>query len=195
MATVTYHAHLEGRTAAISFDGQILNPGPNDLEPEAAERLRRHPDLGGYVARGVIEFGALPTFPTVRFYRVVRAVTHNHQAHQPGTTLALTEPEAALLLTAGFVEHAQQPLAPPSPLSTLGEGEPEPEEAPAKNDTVSFLDLNQATLAELVALPRIGEATARKLIAARPLANLRDAQFVAGMSDVRWAEVAPLVTV
>jgi DNA uptake protein ComE-like DNA-binding protein len=61
---------------------------------------------------------------------------------------------------------------------------------------VSFLvDLNSAPLADLVALPRIGEATAAKLIAARPLASLEDARKVAGMSDGRWAEVTPLVQV
>jgi hypothetical protein len=116
--------------------------------------------------------------------------------------VALGEEDAAALLAVGYVEA--EPPSPPSPLSQEGEGVPEPEIPPAplgkggeaKNDTVSFLvDLNSATLEELTALPRIGEVTAAKLIAARPLANLKDAQHVAGMSDTRWAEVAPLVQV
>jgi DNA uptake protein ComE-like DNA-binding protein len=132
----------------------------------------------------------------LRFYRALTTLSDGSRDYQPGQTLALSDEDAAALLALGYVENAQEPLepSPPSPLSPLGEGEPEPSQS--KNDTVSFLvDLNSATLAELVALPRIGEVTANKLIAARPLSSLQDAQFVAGMSNARWAEVAPLVEV
>ena len=57
-----------------------------------------------------------------------------------------------------------------------------------------LVELNSATEAELVALPGIGPATAKKIIAGRPYAAVSDLSK-AGVSAATIAKVTPLVTV
>jgi competence protein ComEA len=62
--------------------------------------------------------------------------------------------------------------------------------APATN----LVDLNTATAAELDALPGIGPATARKIVAGRPYKSVEDLSK-AGISAAEIAKISPLVTV
>ena len=58
-----------------------------------------------------------------------------------------------------------------------------------------LLNLNTASLSDLVALPHIGRVTARRLIKARPLASMEHARVTSELSDDAWAVVSTLVEV
>src|SRR5262249_11980658 len=60
-----------------------------------------------------------------------------------------------------------------------------------------LLDLNAATQAEFEALPGVGEATAKKIIAGRPYAGTDVAKALegAGVSKATVKKIAPLVTI
>jgi DNA uptake protein ComE-like DNA-binding protein len=73
-------------------------------------------------------------------------------------------------------------------IELVGEGTPPPEEIPKIN-------LNTAGEEELIALDHIGKATAQKLIAARPIAVLEDAQKVLGLKPEQWSAIAPRLMV
>ena len=64
-----------------------------------------------------------------------------------------------------------------------------PTRAEAAKDKV---DINTATQAELEALPGVGEATAKKIIAGRPYSSVKDLSR-AGVSDATITKISPLV--
>jgi hypothetical protein len=66
---------------------------------------------------------------------------------------------------------------------------PEEKSAPAK-----LVDINTATAEQLEAIPGVGPAYAKKIIAARPYASTRDLSK-AGIPAARMEKIAPLVTV
>jgi len=90
-----------------------------------------------------------------------------------------------------------------TPLVSVGSAEPQPELAgskqPAKpaagekSPATSKINLNTATQSELETLPGVGPATAKKIIAARPLKNLSDLSK-AGVSQSEITKLTPLVT-
>ncbi|MGL4648275.1 MAG: helix-hairpin-helix domain-containing protein, partial [Caldilineaceae bacterium] len=57
------------------------------------------------------------------------------------------------------------------------------------------IDLNTATLEELLALPGVGEKTAAAIVAARPFATVDALDTVPGIGPVTLEELRPLVTV
>lgn len=91
------------------------------------------------------------------------------QLYQAGDTYSCTPEAAAPLIALGALEAVPQPT------------EPEP-----------LLDLiNHSPKEDLVKLKYIGEATADKLIAARPFASLEAAKAATGLADSKWAEITP----
>ena len=64
----------------------------------------------------------------------------------------------------------------------------------AKKAPAKAVDLNTATAAELTAIPGIGDATAKKIIAARPYASVTDLSK-AGLSAAQIDKVKSMVTV
>ena len=83
---------------------------------------------------------------------------------------------------AGFAQTSKGGAATTNPASA--------EKAPGKGGQV---DLNTATQAELEALPGIGPATAKKIIAGRPYASVKDLSK-AGVSAKTVDKIAPMVT-
>ncbi len=64
----------------------------------------------------------------------------------------------------------------------------------ASQPSTTPLDLNAASEADLIALPGVGPATAKKIIAGRPYKSVDDLKK-AGVSAAALAKMAPLVTV
>lgn len=57
------------------------------------------------------------------------------------------------------------------------------------------VNVNTATQSDLIALPQIGPATARRLVKHRPFGSLEDARVTSGLSADSWAIVAPWLEV
>lgn len=76
------------------------------------------------------------------------------------------------------------PAAAPAPVPTKS----------TKPSPAALLDLNSASEADLIALPGVGAATAKKIIARRPFASVDDLKK-AGVSAATLTKIAPLVTV
>jgi hypothetical protein len=85
-------------------------------------------------------------------------------------------------IPAGFAQTSKGGAATANP----GSGE----KAPGKGEKI---DLNMATQAELEALPGIGPATAKKIIAGRPYTSVKDLSK-AGVSAKTVDKIAPMVT-
>ena len=66
--------------------------------------------------------------------------------------------------------------------------------AAAKSAPAAPVDINTATQAQLMAVPGIGDATAKKIIAARPYSSVQDLSK-AGISAKGIQKLAPMVTV
>jgi DNA uptake protein ComE-like DNA-binding protein len=65
--------------------------------------------------------------------------------------------------------------------------------SPARLDAAAKkVDINSATQAELEALPGVGEATAKKIIAGRPYSSVKDLSK-AGVSDATIEKITPMV--
>jgi competence protein ComEA len=57
------------------------------------------------------------------------------------------------------------------------------------------ININTATQAELEALPGVGHAITRRIIAGRPYRSVDDLERVKGIGKKRLEEIRPLVTV
>lgn len=86
--------------------------------------------------------------------------------------------------------------APAASASTASSGKASPGKSSSKTTAASSapVDLNTATETELEGLPGVGAATAKKIIAARPFASVKDLSK-AGLTAKAITKLEPLVTV
>jgi hypothetical protein len=96
------------------------------------------------------------------------------------------------LLTGTFVLLLCACLA---PVTSAGQAAAKADkQAPAVAATAAPVDLNAASEADLIALPGVGAATAKKIIAGRPYATVADLKK-AGVPAATITKITPLVTV
>ena len=96
-------------------------------------------------------------------------------AAAPAAPAAAAAPKAAKTIQPGAAKPAKEAKAPPAP------GTP--------------VDLNTADLKALEALPGVGPATAKKIIAARPFQSVDDLSKIKGMTKTKIAALKDKVTV
>jgi DNA uptake protein ComE-like DNA-binding protein len=70
----------------------------------------------------------------------------------------------------------------------------EDEYAPGAEEPVPLIDLNTATVNQLMSLKHIGKRTAQKIVDARPLVEIHDLKVIADLSDEKFAEIEHLIT-
>lgn len=63
-----------------------------------------------------------------------------------------------------------------------------------QSTSIDKVNINSASLDDLIALPEIGEATANKIIAARPFAKVEELKNVEGIGEKTYNNLATLVT-
>lgn len=110
-------------------------------------------------------------------YTAQASIYDGKRQYQPGDNITLTDADAAPLLELGYLVVS----ATTAGVSSV---------APA-----SLINLNTASRADLEALPHVGRATAKKLIAMRTFTTLEEAERASELRPEQWAEVAPLVEV
>lgn len=118
-------------------------------------------------------------------YTVLQPIFDGDTTHRIGTTVS-GDRFSAKGLQALLEVRA---LAEPEPATALSE-----ENTAAGAATPALVSLNTASESALEKLPHIGPATADKLIAQRPYESLDDAHQAAGLSEAKWAEILPQVT-
>jgi DNA uptake protein ComE-like DNA-binding protein len=118
-------------------------------------------------------------------FLALSTISDGHRDYAPGDAIELSDADASLLLEMGYIE-----LAADDDGHATGELPP-----PVSSSAVARTNLNTATRDELVALPHVGRVSAQRLNDARPIGSLNDARAILKLSDERWAELQPRVTV
>ncbi|MEO1144374.1 MAG: hypothetical protein AAFY26_02085 [Cyanobacteria bacterium J06638_22] len=123
---------------------------------------------------------------------------------EPGDSAVLT-PEQARILSEFVVPIAEEGKATPEVEQPKTPDEAiAPPEPPVTSEAVPVTpalpdnyktNLNIADAVTLRTLKHIGKVTASKLIAARPLQSLEDAQVASELSDDQWAEIVDALEV
>jgi DNA uptake protein ComE-like DNA-binding protein len=146
-----------------------------DLNTAAAKELEDLPGVGPATAKKIIAG------------RPYTAVADLAKAGVSAKTITQITP----LVTVGK-SAAPATSAPSAPASTTASRAPKP--ARASTAPTGPVDLNTASQKDLEALPAVGPATAKKIVAGRPYAAVADLAK-AGVSAKTIAEITPLVTV
>lgn len=97
-----------------------------------------------------------------------------------------SEPPPTVLVTDGAI----------APVDAPSSSEPPPSVTPDPSLlNTNLINLNEASEEELVALPHIGKAIAKKLMEARPFETLEDAAKASGLKPEQWAQVGERVKI
>jgi competence protein ComEA len=146
---------------------------PVDLNSASQKELEALPGVGEATAKKIIAG------------RPFKSVDDLAKAGVPAKTIDSLKP----LVTVGAAPAAAAPAAPKAPAAA-----PTPPAAPAQAKAPKApVDLNSASQKELEALPGVGEATAKKIIAGRPYKSV-DELAKAGVPAKTVDSLKPLVT-
>jgi DNA uptake protein ComE-like DNA-binding protein len=95
----------------------------------------------------------------------------------PDSLILLPDLEATALLSLGAIDG---PVKEPDGESDASE----------QNTSLTTVNLNTATVEQLVSIKYIGEKIAQKIVDARPIADLEDGRVKAGLPPKTWAEIS-----
>jgi len=160
-------AHAQGTTTATTAKVDINNA--------TAKQLETLPGIGASTAKKII---ASRPYTVVGDLSKAGVTAKTIQAITPLVIVGTPAPASA---TTSKDSTAKTPTKPAKPATTT-------------TASTTPVDLNTATEAQLVALPVVGSATAKKIIAARPFKAVADLSK-AGLTAKQIDTVTPLVTV
>jgi DNA uptake protein ComE-like DNA-binding protein len=152
--------------------------GPVDLNTASEKQLEALPGIGASTAKKII---------ASRPYRTVADLG------RAGVSAATQNKIAGMVTTSGYAARTPAPAAPaPARMTTSTRTSTTSRAAaPAASGPV---DLNSASEKQLEALPGVGAATAKKIIAGRPYGSTADLSH-AGVSAATQKKIAGMVTV
>jgi DNA uptake protein ComE-like DNA-binding protein len=170
---------------------------PSAVSPEAVQQLAQHveqhnPNIVDRMSQLYAEHPMLvSTLGTAVMTLAMRTIAQRQQTRSGGAFSAVLFFVLALGLAApAFAHQATTPAAQPPATSSA---QKDTSKSTGKKAPTSPVNINTATEAELEAVPGIGAATAKKIIAGRPYATVADLSK-AGIEKNQLAKITPMLT-
>src|SRR4051812_24573463 len=167
---------LPGAAVAAKAKAAATTAGPVDLNSATQKQLEDLPGVGAATAKKIIAG------------RPYSSVTDLSRAGVSAGTITKISP--LVTVSGGAPAAPAAPIAPAAPTAPVKTRSAAKAAAPAAGP----VDLNTGTEAQLVALPGVGPATAKKIIAGRPYSSAADLAR-AGVPARTVTQITPLVTV
>ncbi len=170
---------------------------PSAVSPEAVQQLAQHveqhnPNIVERMSQLYAEHPMLvSTLGSAVMTLAMRTIAQRQQARSGGAFSAVLFFVLALGLAApAFAHQAAAPAAQPPATSSATK---DTSKSTGKKAPTTAVNINTATEAELEAVPGIGAATAKKIIAGRPYATVADLSK-AGIAKNQLDKIAPMLT-
>lgn len=178
LGLVAYRTYAPRLSARPTDDpAAVASPKPVDLNTAGREELLQLPGVGPNLADAILTHrGTVGRFDSVDDLNDVNGVGDKTLA-KLRTLLTVTEPTVEKL--------ERKKTVPPAVLTKAGKIQPG--EPP--------IDVNTATEAELMRLPKVGPVLAKAIVAARPFKSVDDLDRVTGVGKKTLDGLRPFVTV
>jgi len=174
-------------TASLVLVAQAQTTTSPAVQAKAKAKADKKLDLNTATAD---ELGELPGVGPVTLKKILdgrpyKAVADLEKAGVPTKTIEGITP----LVTVGAAPKAEVPKAKAKMDEPKAKAKAEPEKA------VGLVDLNTAKAEELEALPGVGPAIAKDIIAARPFKSVNELENIKGLGEAKVAALKPKVKV